>query len=61
MAFALGRRLSTMAIGAFKRVAKFLALPTEPIPHASVARQREKYGFTEEHITKVLQELREEE
>lgn len=37
-----------------------VALPTEPIPHASVLRQREKYGLTEEHVTKVLNELTEE-
>ncbi len=37
-----------------------IALPTEPIPHASVTRQREKYGFTEEHVTNVLKALMEE-
>ena len=37
-----------------------VALPVEPIAHASVNRQREKYGFTEAHVTQVLQELREE-
>ena len=37
-----------------------VALPTEPIPHASVSRQREWYGLTEEHITNVLKELTEE-
>ena len=36
------------------------ALPVEPIPHASVARQREKYGLSEETITRMLRELREE-
>ncbi len=37
-----------------------VALPVEPIPQASVIRQRERYGFTEEAITKVLAELTEE-
>lgn len=37
-----------------------VALPTEPIPHASVERQRARYGITEEKITKVLTELAEE-
>ena len=37
-----------------------IALPTEPIPHASVDRQRERYGFTEESVTKILKELSEE-
>ena len=37
-----------------------IALPTEPIPHASVARQRERYGFTEEAVTAILKELTEE-
>ena len=37
-----------------------VALPTEPIPHASVERQRARYGITEEQITKVLTELAEE-
>lgn len=37
-----------------------IALPTEPITHASVARQRERYGFTEESVTKALTELMEE-
>ena len=37
-----------------------VALPTEPIPHASVAQQREKYGFNEAYITTVLKELTEE-
>ena len=37
-----------------------IALPTEPIPHASVNRQRENYGLTEEAVTKVLAELMEE-
>jgi 1-deoxy-D-xylulose-5-phosphate synthase len=36
-----------------------VALPAEPIAHASVNRQREKYGLTEEHVTQVLKELRE--
>ena len=34
-----------------------IALPTEPITHASVARQREKYGLTEESVTRTLNEL----
>ncbi len=37
-----------------------VALPAEPIAHASVNRQREKYGLTEEHVAQVLKELREE-
>ena len=37
-----------------------VALPEEPISQASVQRQRERYGFTEEHVTKVLKELMEE-
>ena len=37
-----------------------IALPTEPIPHASVDAQRARYGFTEEAVTKVLKELMEE-
>ena len=37
-----------------------IALPTEPIPHASVDRQRERYGFTEESVTKILKDLSEE-
>ena len=37
-----------------------VAIPTEAIPQASVQRQRERYGFTEENITKVLKELMEE-
>ncbi len=37
-----------------------VALPTEPIAQASVARQREKYGFNEETITKALMALTEE-
>lgn len=37
-----------------------VTLPVEPITHASVNRQREKYGLTEEHVTAVLQELRNE-
>ena len=37
-----------------------IALPTEPITHASVARQRERYGFNEESVTKALTELMEE-
>ena len=37
-----------------------VAIPTEAIPQASVLRQRERYGFTEENITKVLKELMEE-
>ena len=34
-----------------------VSLPTEPITHASVDRQRAKYGFTEEKITEILAEL----
>ena len=37
-----------------------IALPCEPVAHASVTRQRERYGFTEENVTKVLTELTEE-
>ena len=37
-----------------------IALPTEPIPHATVTQQRERYGFTEEHAAAVLKELMEE-
>jgi len=37
-----------------------IALPTEPIPHASVTRQREWYGLTEESVTEALKTLMEE-
>lgn len=37
-----------------------IALPAEPIAQASVLRQRERYGFTEESVTKVLTDLMEE-
>ncbi len=37
-----------------------VALPVEPIPHASVPRQRERYGLTEESITEALKALMEE-
>lgn len=37
-----------------------IALPTQPIPHAPVSRQRAWYGLTEESVTKVLTELMEE-
>ena len=37
-----------------------IALPTEPIPHASVSRQRERYGFTEDSVTEALNALMEE-
>ena len=37
-----------------------ISLPTEPIPHATVTRQREWYGLTEEHVSAVLKELMEE-
>ena len=37
-----------------------IALPVEPIAQASVLRQRERYGLTEDSITKVLTELMEE-
>ncbi len=37
-----------------------VALPTEPVAQASVLRQRERYGLTEEAVTKVLNELMEE-
>ncbi|MBQ1821282.1 MAG: 1-deoxy-D-xylulose-5-phosphate synthase [Clostridia bacterium] len=37
-----------------------IALPCEPVAHASVTRQRERYGFTEENVTKELLELMEE-
>lgn len=37
-----------------------IALPAEPIAQASVSRQRERYGFTEESVTKVLTDLMEE-
>ena len=37
-----------------------IALPVEPIPHASVSRQREWYGLTEESVTEALKALMEE-
>ena len=37
-----------------------IAIPSEPVSHASVNRQRERYGFTEENVTKVLKGLTEE-
>ena len=37
-----------------------IAIPSEPVSHAPVNRQRERYGFTEENVTKVLKELMEE-
>lgn len=37
-----------------------IALPAEPITHASVSRQREWYGLTEESVTEVLKTLTEE-
>ncbi len=37
-----------------------VALPAEPIRQATVQRQREKYGLTEEAVTKILKELTEE-
>lgn len=37
-----------------------IALPTEPIPHASITRQREWYGLTEESVTEALKTLMEE-
>ena len=37
-----------------------IALPVQPIPHATVKRQRERYGLTEEHIEELLQKLSEE-
>ena len=37
-----------------------IALPTKPIPHASVERQREQNGITEERITQLLNEMAEE-
>ncbi len=36
-----------------------IAVPTEPIPQASVTRQRERCGFTEEDVTKALLALTE--
>ena len=53
----LGERL---ALAANPCRVRSVALPTEPIPHASVTRQREKYGFTEENVTAILKELTEE-
>lgn len=37
-----------------------VALPTAPIPHASVSRQRDWYGLNEAHVAEVLKELMEE-
>ena len=37
-----------------------IALPVQPIPHATVKRQRERYGLTKEHIEELLQKLSEE-
>ena len=37
-----------------------IALPAEPIAHASVSRQREWYGLTEESVTEALKALMEE-
>ncbi len=53
----LGEKL---ALAANPCKVRSVALPTEPIPHASVNRQREWYGFTEEHVTDVLKALMEE-
>lgn len=53
----LGEKL---ALAASPCRVRSIALPTEPIPHASVAQQRAKYGFTEEHITEALIALMEE-
>ncbi len=37
-----------------------VSLPTEPIPHASVARQRERFGLSEANIENALKALKEE-
>jgi 1-deoxy-D-xylulose-5-phosphate synthase len=53
----LGEKL---ALAASPCRVRSVALPAEPIRQASVQRQREKYGLTEEAVTKVLKELNEE-
>ncbi len=52
----LGERLALLANPCRLRS---IAVPTEPVPQASVNRQREWYGFTEENVTRVLTELME--
>ena len=57
---------NTVSLGAKLAIAanpcrvRSIALPVEPIPHASVSRQREWYGLTEESVTEALKALMEE-
>lgn len=53
----LGQKL---ALSANPCRVRSIALPTEPVVQASVSRQRERYGLTEEAVTAVLRELTEE-
>ena len=53
----LGEKL---ALAANPCKVRSIALPTEPIPHASVSRQRERYGLSEAHVTEALRALKEE-
>ena len=53
----LGEKL---ALAANNCRVRSLALPCEPVAQASVGRQRERYGFTEENVTRILKELTEE-
>ncbi len=53
----LGEKL---ALAAEPCSVRSVALPTVPIPHASVSRQRERFGLSEEHVTEVLKALMEE-
>ena len=54
---ALGEKL---ALAANPCRVRSIALPTVAIPHASVSRQREWYGLTEESVTEALKSLMEE-
>jgi 1-deoxy-D-xylulose-5-phosphate synthase len=53
----LGEKL---ALSANSCRVRSIALPAEPVAQASVSRQRERYGLTEESVTKALTELMEE-
>lgn len=51
---------ANLALAANPCRVRSIALPVEPIPHASVSRQREWYGLTEESVTEALKALMEE-
>lgn len=53
----LGQKL---ALSANPCRVRSIALPNEPVAQASVSRQRERYGLTEEAVTAALRELTEE-